>query len=136
MKIGRKTTSGIPNRFILMGNGKKLTIGESCMFSDYVEVWAADAHPIFDRDSNQLLNIPRSTTIGNHVWLGLRATVLKGVTIGDGAIVGANTTLSRDVPSHTIVAGNPPRILRNNVDWECCFLEESMGCQTAIPSKY
>ena len=51
------------------------------------------------------------TIIGRDVWLGAGVKVLKGVTIGDGAIVGAGSVVVKDVPSHAIVAGVPARVL-------------------------
>jgi maltose O-acetyltransferase len=48
-------------------------------------------------------------TIGDHVWIGFRAIVLPGVSIGEGAVVGAGAVVSRDVSPFTIVAGNPAR---------------------------
>jgi len=50
-------------------------------------------------------------SIGNHVWIGYRAIVLPGVTIGEGAVVGAGSLVSRDVPPYAIVAGNPSRVI-------------------------
>ena len=50
--------------------------------------------------------------IGNKAWIGARAIILKGVTIGEGAVVGAGSVVTRDVPDWTIVAGNPARIIR------------------------
>lgn len=53
--------------------------------------------------------------IGNNVWIGDKATILPGVTIGDGAIVAANAVVTRDVPAYSVVAGNPGRIIKNNL---------------------
>jgi acetyltransferase-like isoleucine patch superfamily enzyme len=50
--------------------------------------------------------------IGDRVWIGFNAIILKGVTIGEGAIVGAGAVVTKDVPAWTIVAGNPARIIR------------------------
>lgn len=50
--------------------------------------------------------------ISNKVWIGFNAIVLKGVTIGEGAIVGAGSVVAKDVPAWTIVAGNPARVIR------------------------
>jgi acetyltransferase-like isoleucine patch superfamily enzyme len=55
---------------------------------------------------------PRPVHIGNDVWIGMRAVILAGVTIGDGAIVAAGAMVSEDVPALTIAAGNPARIRR------------------------
>lgn len=50
--------------------------------------------------------------IGNDVWIGYGATILSGVRIGDGAIVGANAVVTKDVPPYAIVAGNPAHVIR------------------------
>lgn len=52
------------------------------------------------------------TVVGNDVWLGYQSTVLPAVTIGDGAIIGAMSVVTKDVPPYAIVAGNPARIIR------------------------
>jgi virginiamycin A acetyltransferase len=52
------------------------------------------------------------TIVGNDVWIGMEATILPGVTIGDGAIVAAKSVVTRDVPAYAIVAGNPARVVR------------------------
>ena len=54
----------------------------------------------------------RPIRIGNGVWIGFDSVVLPGVTIGDGAIVGARSVVTQDVPPYAIVAGNPARIIR------------------------
>lgn len=54
----------------------------------------------------------RPVHIGNKVWIGFGASILKGVSIGDGAVIGAHSVVTRDVPPFTIVAGNPARIVR------------------------
>lgn len=49
--------------------------------------------------------------IGDRVWIGYRAIILPGITIGEGAVVGAGAVVTRDVPPYTIVAGNPAKII-------------------------
>ncbi len=53
------------------------------------------------------------TVVGHDVWIGTDATILPGVTIGSGAIIGAKTVVSRDVPHYAIFAGNPGRVMRS-----------------------
>lgn len=53
-----------------------------------------------------------SVTIGNKAWIGFNSTILKGVTVGEGAIVAASSVVTRDVPPFTIVAGNPAKVVR------------------------
>lgn len=50
--------------------------------------------------------------IGNHVWIAYRAIILPGITIGDGAIVGAGSVVTKDVEPYTVVVGNPARVVK------------------------
>ena len=50
--------------------------------------------------------------IGDKAWIGFNAIILKGVTVGEGAIVAAGAVVTKDVPPYTIVAGNPARVIR------------------------
>ncbi len=89
-----------------------VSIGERCAIS-----WDVS---ITDTDGHQLSHVDTSTapvTIGNHVWIGARATILKGVTIGDGAVIAAGSIVTRDVPAHTLVAGAPAKVVRTDVAW-------------------
>lgn len=58
------------------------------------------------------------TVIGNDVWFGNSATIMPGVKIGDGAIIGTGSVVTKDVPAYTIVAGNPAREIRKRFDKE------------------
>ncbi|MFG2057314.1 acyltransferase [Micromonospora sp. NPDC048930] len=64
----------------------------------------------------------RGVTIGDDVWIGTRAIVLHGVTIGRGAVVGAGAVVTRSVPPYAIVAGNPARIIR--LRWPVATIRE------------
>ena len=55
--------------------------------------------------------------IGNKVWICAKAIILKGVSIGDGAIIAAGSTVTKDVPPYTCVAGNLARVIKENVKW-------------------
>lgn len=54
----------------------------------------------------------RPVIIQSKAWVGFNVIILKGVTIGEGAIIGAGSVVTKDVPSHTVVAGNPAKIIR------------------------
>lgn len=51
-------------------------------------------------------------TLGNKCWIGFGASILKGVTVGDGAVVGANSVVTRDVPAFSVAVGSPARVVR------------------------
>jgi len=60
--------------------------------------------------------VEKRTLIGNDVWIGERALIKAGVTIGDGAVIGMGSVVTKDVPAYAIVAGNPAKILRYRFD--------------------
>jgi hypothetical protein len=61
---------------------------------------------------NSVVRTKGDITIGNDVWIAGDAKILSGVTIGDGAVIGANSLVAKDVPAYAIYAGNPARLIR------------------------
>lgn len=57
-----------------------------------------------------------AVTIGNNVWIGDKATILSGVSIGEGAVIAANSVVTKDVPAHSVVGGNPAKILKQEIE--------------------
>ncbi len=92
---------------------RSVTIGHEVAISESVVIRDSDNHRI---DGSREATAP--VVIGDHVWIGLRATILKGVTIGDGAVVAAGAVVTRDVPARCLVAGVPASVRRENVAWE------------------
>ncbi len=91
--------------------GGKIVIGDDVLFGPEVMVTAAnyrfnDGHPV----TKQLMD-EADITIGNDVWFGTRAIVLAGSTIGDGAIIGAETIVRGDIPAMSIAVGQPAKIV-------------------------
>jgi acetyltransferase-like isoleucine patch superfamily enzyme len=98
--------------------GRSVVIGQDCMFSYGVEVRTSDAHPLLDLVTRERVNPPGDLFIGDHVWVGAHATVLKGVRIADDCVVGTRAVVVRDVAeSHCAVAGVPARVVRQGVTW-------------------
>lgn len=60
----------------------------------------------------------KPNTYWKKVWICAKATILKGVTIGDGAIVAAGAVVTKDMPAYSLVAGNPARVIKENVIWK------------------
>lgn len=89
--------------------GNNVLIGSGCLISD------TDSHPINweDRLYNRNENTNKAPIIiGDNVFIGARSIILKGVTIGECAVIGAGSVVSKDVPPYTIVCGNPARIVK------------------------
>ena len=115
-------------------NGDKLIIRQFCQIAagvDFImnganhQMNAVSTYPFYimegwDEEVPPLEELPikGDTVIGNDVWIGQNAVILPGVKIGDGAIIGLNSVVTKDVPPYTIVAGNPAREIRKRFDDE------------------
>ena len=114
--------------------GDKLIIGKFCQIAAGVEfvmnganhqMNAVSTFPFYTLEGWKM-NPPAAsdmpfkgdTVIGNDVWIGQNATILPGVHIGDGAIIGANSVVASDVEPYSIVAGNPAKTIRYRFDTE------------------
>ena len=104
------------NTLIVVGEGSNVNIGSDCIFADRVHIRTTDQHLIFDADGKRI-NPARDVNVGSHVWLGKEAIIMKGVSIGDGAIVGMDSMVTKDVPERCIVVGKPAKVIKQNVYW-------------------
>lgn len=95
---------------------ERIDIGDHCAIAWGVTILDTDFHQIHCPDREDA-PIAKPVTIGNKVWIGCNCTILKGVTIGDNAVIGANSLVNRDIPPNCLAAGNPVRILKENIDW-------------------
>jgi virginiamycin A acetyltransferase len=119
-------------RYLFDFTGDRLTIGKFCMIASGVEFLMNGANHLTDAVSAYPFAIfggewgaamegksyptKGDTTVGNDVWIGYRATIMPGVTIGNGAIIGAYAVVTRDVAPYTIVGGNPAKHIRQRFD--------------------
>lgn len=95
-----------------------LIIGRDAMLSDEVLLQGAQQHTVVDLTTMQPMHKMRETSIiGEHVWIGRRATVMPGVRIGKGAVLAAGAVVTRDMPECSMAAGVPAEIMRVNVSW-------------------
>ena len=103
---------------------KEVAIGDYCMISNNVIIQDHNSHPIKKADRRkQLLRLQEYPTsvydseinkvlIGNDVWIGTDAMILKGVKIGSGSIIAAKAVVTKNVPKNSIVAGNPAKVVK------------------------
>ncbi len=112
LKIGRSTfTSNIK---ILAHDD--ITIGDNCIFGWECQIFSGDGHPIYQGENIVNKDVP--VVIEDNVWVGSRALILKGVRVGKGSIVAAGAVVTKDVPQNCIVAGNPAKIVKENISWK------------------
>jgi acetyltransferase-like isoleucine patch superfamily enzyme len=88
---------------------KHVKIGRHCLLGHYTLIVDRNEHGVEQRE---LAPPAASVIIEDHVWIGSRAIILPGISIGTGAVVGAGSVVTRDVPANCLVVGNPARIVR------------------------
>lgn len=89
-------------------------IGDNCLIAPGVHIYSA-THPLNPKhrsDSENYYELTKPVKIGKNVWIGGKAVICPGVTIGDNSVVGAGSVVVKDVPSNVVVAGNPAKIVR------------------------
>ena len=79
-----------------------------------------DSHKIYDKVSDNLLNIDKEIKIGDNVWIGCRCTINKGTIIGDDTVIGANSMVNGNYSKYNnvIIGGNPIGIKRECIYWK------------------
>ena len=87
---------------------KEINIGQDVLISREVFIYDADHHPLLDENGKQT-NPPRPVTIGNHVWIGLKCTIIRGSKIGDGAVISVGSLVAGKIRSGTMAVGSPAR---------------------------
>ncbi len=84
-----------------------IEIGDNCVFASGINIIDSNGHEVNSLDRTTGRDIPQPITIGNNVWIGINATILKGTTIGDNSIVTAGSVVKGVFPSNSIIQGNP-----------------------------
>ncbi len=114
IRIGSNTFIG--NACTLLA-AENISIGSNCLISSEVRIQDNDGHPV---DPQKRLDCQKITSadikpvrIGNNVWIGSSAVILKGVAIGDNSVVGAASVVTKDIPPNVLVAGSPAIVIKN-----------------------
>lgn len=89
----------------------KVKIGKNCLIAPQVGIYTA-CHPLEKDVRASGLECGKPVTIGDDCWIGGRAVINPGVTLGDNVIVGSGSVVTKSFPSDTVIAGNPARIIR------------------------
>lgn len=115
ISVGRKGSLSIGDDTFLstgvrISATRSVTIGRNCWIGDDVMIMDTDHHHAEDRDAEPKV---ADVVIGDRVWIASRAIVLKGVHIGDGAVIAAGAVVTRDVPEYTLAGGVPAHVIRH-----------------------
>src|SRR4051812_38336446 len=112
LRLGDGVVANVGARIVCMDD---ITIGPGTGLGWNSSIVDTDQHTLVVGGHVQRVHAP--VVIGEKVWIGAGATILKGVTIGDCAVVAAGALVTSDVPAHALVGGVPARVIREDVDW-------------------
>ena len=137
--IGKDATLSIEGTFdvyagsrITVNNGASLSLGSGYMnYECAIDCFSSirigngvvipERVVIRDSDNHQMVPGKPATApivIGDHVWIGMNATILKGVTIGEGAVIAAGSIVNKDVPAHSLSGGIPAKVIKTGITWK------------------
>ncbi|MED4128084.1 maltose acetyltransferase domain-containing protein [Shouchella miscanthi] len=88
-----------------------ITFGDHCMLGPGVHVYTA-THPIDPHERASGLEYGKPVQFGNHVWVGGRAVINPGVTVGNNVVIASGAVVTKDVPDNVVVGGNPARVIK------------------------
>ncbi len=116
--------SGYMNHECVMDCFSSISIGQGVVISERVVIRDADNHTIqsiVTETLSEQISAEKPATapvvIQDHVWIGMNVIILKGVTIGEGAVVASGSLVNKDVPSHSLVAGVPAKVMKTDISW-------------------
>ncbi|WP_375239914.1 acyltransferase [Aurantibacter sp.] len=120
---------------VIIGAIEKITIGNNVIFSNDIIIYDNNNHPVHPNDRIKLIesgwgskfwswkySSSSEVQIGNNVWIGQNSRILKGVKIGDNSIVAAGSIVTKNVPENSIVAGNPAKTVKTDLNREIKLL--------------
>ena len=119
--IGKNTYffSDYQGCYIGAGNGADVMIGQDCLFAPDVFIRAEDAHKIIDVNSGETINCAQDVIIEDHVWIGAKCILLKGVHIEHDCVIAAGSLLTEGVhKKNAIYGGRPAKLLKDNITWK------------------
>ena len=105
--------SGFFNSNVKIRCKNSIKIGNKVAISHDVTIMDSDAHNV----NYEGYQMTKPITIGDNVWIGSRALIMKGVNIGDGAIIAAGSVVTKDVSANSMVAGVPAKVIKENLKW-------------------
>jgi acetyltransferase-like isoleucine patch superfamily enzyme len=106
--------SGYINSNLNLSCFKSIVIGKNVAISENVTIRDSDNHSICPH----INPISKPIVIKDNVWIGINVTILKGVTIGEGAVIAAGSLVNKDIPAKCLAGGVPAKVIKENIEWK------------------
>ena len=117
IKVGDNTNICGNTEFACM-EGTKIHVGKECLFSSGIHIRTGDSHSVVDFEGKRI-NPSKDINIGDHVWIGQRVTILKGVTVPEDCIIGIDSVVTKKFDEkHIAIAGNPAKTIKHSISWD------------------
>jgi len=114
--IKRGTMIGDNCYLVVKESNISLSIGKECGLSRNVKIMASDGHPIYQ--DGERINHAKDVVLEDNVWIADNVTILKGVHVGEQSVLGIDSLVTKSVPKNSIAAGNPAKVVRENISWK------------------
>ncbi len=110
IEVGDRTEFN--NNLMLKSEGAGIRVGRDGLFGAHIEIFDSDFHDLDPRRRREGTVAMAPVEIGDNVFVGMGARILKGVTVGADSVIGAGAVVSSSIPAGVIAAGNPARVIR------------------------
>ncbi len=117
--VGRDCSMWTNVHFNLTDDNAAIVIGDDCMISKNVDIWAGDGHALIDTVTGKVINAGGGQiTIGHHVWIGANVILTKNAKVADNSVIGTGGVVTKSfTESNIVLAGNPAVCIRKNIQW-------------------
>jgi len=97
---------------------ESITIGDDCLFAWGIDMRTSDGHSLIDLSTGKAINLPKPIKIGDRVWIGQNAHILKGSEINRNSVVAFGSIVTKKfTETNIVIGGNPASIIKRNIDW-------------------
>lgn len=125
ISVKKNAVLNLGQNFMITGKSsiicqKGISFGNDCLLSWDIIIMDSDFHKVIDCNDQDVINDSAFISIGNHVWIGCRCLILKGVSIADNCVIAANSTISKSFENeHCVIGGcgKSQMVLKNNINW-------------------
>lgn len=135
LRIGNHTTLGYMNAISV---AQKVIIGNNCLLAGEIKIFDNNSHPVDPQNRKDRVVLDKADVapviIEDDVWIGTNSLIMKGVTIGRGAVVAAGSVVTMTVPPYTVVGGNPARTIKVIEPYYSQWLSSPEGQRNNVPN--